>query len=222
MSQQLAFDLPHRPALDAEDFLVSDCNEAAVRLVDSWPSWPSPVHVIAGPAGSGKSHLANVWRLRSAAAAIAPQDITTAALEVLCTRPAIVLEDPDRSAPGEEDLFHLLNLCSERGVSLLMTARALPRDWAVTLPDLRSRLRSFPVVEIGPPDDDLLRAVLVKHFADRQLTITPRVVTYLAMRMERSMNAAASIVDAIDRAALKTGRKITRQFAGEVLRELSS
>ncbi len=202
--------------------MVSACNETAVRLVDSWPSWPSPVHVITGPAGSGKSHLANVWRLNSAAAEVAPGALRTGDVAALCEAPALVLEDPDRADADEQALFHLLNLCAERRIALLMTARALPRDWAVALPDLRSRLRSLPVVDIGSPDDDLLRAVLVKHFADRQLTVQPAAIPYLAKRMERSMSAAAAIAAAIDKAALKTGRKITPQFAGEVLRALSS
>ena len=43
MSEQLVFELPHRAALGVEDFLVSQCNETAVRLIDAWPDWPNPV-----------------------------------------------------------------------------------------------------------------------------------------------------------------------------------
>lgn len=220
MSEQLVFELPHRPALGAEDFLVSQCNLTAVRLVDAWPDWPNPVNVIVGPAGCGKSHLANVWRLRSDARAVRAEEVEAPHLEALVAVPALVLEDADRGAVAEDAFFHLLNLCKERNVSLLLTARTLPTDWPVALPDLVSRLRSLPVVTIGPPDDDLLRAVLVKHFADRQLDVAPQVITYLTTRMERSMETARRLAAALDRAALEARRKITRQFAGEVLEAL--
>ncbi len=222
MSEQLVFDLPHRPAFGAEDFLVSDCNEVAVRLVDAWPSWPNAVHVITGPPGSGKSHLADVWRLNSGARMVGPDDLTAGALDSLVASPSLVLEDADRRQIDDAVLFHLLNLCKEKNASLLMTARIFPAEWPAALPDLTSRLRSLPVVTIGPPDDDLLRAVLVKHFADRQLHVTPQVIAYLAARMERSMDCAARLPALLDRAALEAGRNITRQFAGEVLAEMSN
>lgn len=217
MSEQLVFELPHRPALGADDFLVSECNATAVRLVDAWPGWPSPVHVIVGPAGSGKSHLANVWRLNSGARLLPSEVLAATGPEAFAEDRALVLEDTERSGAPDSALFHLLNLCRENGISLLMTARTPPRDWPAALPDLVSRLRSLPTVTIGAPDDDLLRAVLVKHFVDRQLAVEPRVITYVAARMERSMAAAARLAAALDRAALASGRKITRRLAGEVL-----
>lgn len=222
MSEQLVFELPHRPALGADDFLVSECNATAVRLVDAWPDWSHNIHVIVGPAGCGKSHLANVWRLNSKAQTVAENAPDVDALASLAAVPALVLEDADRSGIDENALFHLLNLGNENRLPLLMTARILPRDWPVSLPDLISRLRSFPVITIGPPDDNLLRAVLVKHFDDRQLTVAPQVINFLTPRMERSMAFAGQLVEAIDKASLEKGRKITRQFVSQVLDELVS
>ena len=63
--RQLVFDLPHLDAYEAEDFLLSACNQSAADMIDRWPDWPAPVLVINGPAASGKSHLAAVWRERS-------------------------------------------------------------------------------------------------------------------------------------------------------------
>ncbi|MDH3580780.1 MAG: DnaA/Hda family protein [Hyphomicrobiales bacterium] len=222
MSEQLVFELPHRPALGADDFLVSECNATAVRLVDAWPAWSHNIHVIVGPAGCGKSHLANVWRLNSRAQMVANDIPGMDALDSLATAPALVLEDAERAGIEEKTLFHLINLCNENDLPLLMTARILPADWPVSLPDLISRLRSFPVISIGPPDDDLLRAVLVKHFDDRQLSVAPQVISFLTTRMERSMDFAGRLVEAIDKASLEAGRKITRQFASQVLEELIS
>ena len=100
---------------------------------------------------------------------------------------------------------------------MLVTARTDPGDWELTLPDLRSRLRQATLARIEAPDDDLLRAVLVKLFADRQLLIEPQVIGQMALRMERSMEAAVRLVAEIDRRALETHRKVSRALVAEVM-----
>ena len=107
----------------------------------------------------------------------------------------------------ENALFHLINLAGEKRLFILMTARMPPPRWGCALPDLNSRLNGLPVVEIGPPDDALLKTVMLKHFADRQLTVDPKVLDFLALHVERSLEGAALAVAAVDRLALATGAR---------------
>jgi len=214
---QLTLDLPHRAALGAEDFLVSDCNLAAVRLVDAWPNWSDTVQLLTGPAASGKTHLAKVWQARSEARALEPSAFGIELVDSMGEGTSLVVEDVDRRSYDEKALFHLLNLVREKRLFVLMTARSVPSRWEVALPDLLSRLNAVPSVEIGAPDETLIKAVLLKHFADRQLDIDPKVLTYLALHVDRSLAAAEAAVAAIDRAALATGRKISRKLVTEVL-----
>ncbi len=215
--RQLVLEIPHRPALGLEDFLVSQSNNAAVDLVDRWPDWPIGAAVIAGPAGSGKSHLANVWCLRSNARMLAAADVTLAEVPALANAGALVIEDIDKETCDEQALFHLLNLVSEQRLAILITTATAPGDLDIKLPDLRSRIRALPVAEIAPPDDALLRAVLVKLFADRQLAVEPHVIDYVLVRMERSTHAAQRLVSAADRLALAMQRAVTRPVAAAAL-----
>jgi chromosomal replication initiation ATPase DnaA len=130
---------------------------------------------------------------------------------------ALLVEDLHTGIGSERALFHLLNLAREHSRTMLLTSRVAPGALPVELPDLRSRLRALPLIEIAPPDAALLRAVLVKHFADRQLVVEPHVVAHLALHMEQSMEAAAAIVAELDRAAMASHRRITRGLAGEIL-----
>ena len=212
---QLAFDLPHRPALQAEDFLISDSNRAAADVVDRWPDWPLASLIVVAPPRAGKSHLANVWRLKSGAARLEAGALSEG--DVAKANRALLIEDLHGGISDERILFHLLNLVRERKLSMLLTSRVPPGELAVALADLRSRLRALPLVTIAPPDAALLQAVLVKHFADRQLAVEPRVVSYIALHIERSMEAAARIVAEIDRAALASHRRVTRALAAEIL-----
>jgi chromosomal replication initiation ATPase DnaA len=214
---QLAFDLPHRAALGAEDFLVSDCNLAAVKLIDAWPEWQDQVQLLTGPAASGKTHLVRVWQGRSRAEALDPAHLGIAVIDSLPEGTAIVVEDADRAGYDEKTLFHLINLAREKRLFVLLTARRSPNRWGTALPDLASRLNAVPITEIGVPDEALLRTVMLKHFADRQLDIDPKVLEFLALRIDRSLEAAAAAVEAVDRAALASGRKISRQLVTEAL-----
>jgi chromosomal replication initiation ATPase DnaA len=214
---QLTLDLPHRAALGAEDFLVSDCNVAAVRLIDAWPGWQDPVHLLIGPPASGKTHLARVWQALSGARSLDPKTLDMDFIDSTGEGTSLLVEDADRSAYDERALFHLLNLAREKQLFVLLSARGAPSRWRVSLPDLSSRLNAEPMVEIGAPDEALLKMVMLKHFADRQLDIDPKVLEFLALQVERSLQAAAAAVEAVDRMALATGRKINRQLVVEAL-----
>ena len=219
---QLPLDLPYRTAFGRGDYLVSAANAAALGWIERWPGWGVPALVVHGPPGSGKTHLAHLWRERSAGilvtgAALAAVEPVLAAAE---TARAVAIDDSDRAA--EIPLFHLYNRCIERGISLFLTARQPPAAWPIALADLASRLRAAPVAGIAAPDDALLGAVLVKHFADRQLRVAPEIINYLLRRMERSFAAAAALVGALDRLALVTGRPVTIPLARRVLATLGN
>jgi chromosomal replication initiation ATPase DnaA len=214
---QLTLDLPHRAALGAEDFLVSDCNITAVKLIDSWPKWQEPAQLLIGSPSSGKTHLARVWQARSGARLLDAKMLDTKFIDDVREGTPLVIEDADRSAYDERALFHLLNLAREKQLFVLLSARCAPSRWNISLPDLASRLKAVPIVEIGAPDDALLRMVMLKHFADRQLDVDPKVLEFLALHIDRSLQAAAAAVEAVDRLALATGRKINRQLVVEAL-----
>ncbi len=217
--EQLVFELPHRAAMGLEDFLVSESNASAVGLVDRWPDWPIGAAVLAGPKGSGKTHLANIWLKRAGATPFEASAITREAVPAMASEGALLIEDVQKIS-DEAALFHLLNLVREQRLQILLTTDTVPGDLAIALPDLRSRLKALPLAIIDPPDDALLRAVLVKLFADRQLSVEPQLVDYVLVRMERSMLAAERFVAEADRRALVLQRRVTRAIAAVTLDSL--
>ena len=214
---QLPLRLPLEAAMAREDLVVSASNENAVGFLDAWPGWPVAVAVVAGPVGAGKTHLANIWAARADARFLSPQRD-----EPPDEPGAWVVEDLAQGAFSEQWLFHLLNSVRAHGGQLLMTSRRWPADWGVALPDLVSRLRTAHVVELHEPDDELLRAVLHKLFADRQLAVQPNVIDFLAVRMERSLSCAQRIVAAVDRMSLSEKRPASRQLAARALHDVEA
>ncbi|MEP1029665.1 MAG: DnaA/Hda family protein, partial [Alphaproteobacteria bacterium] len=210
---QIPIPFEHRPALQRDDYLVTPANAEAVAWIDRWPDWPGPLLAVWGPEGCGKSHLAQVFLARTGGRLLTVPDAA-----VVETGGAYVLEDLDRiPSLDEEALFHLFNALKSAEGRILVTARTAPARWSIALPDLTSRLKGSPAVEITAPDDALLAALLVKHFSDRQLRVDAEVVAYMVPRMNRTFQAAADLVAAIDAEALARKRAVTVPLVRKVL-----
>jgi len=215
--RQYVLDLPHRPALDGEDFWISACHDHVMRWLDAWPDWPAVGVVVCGAPRAGKSHIARMFAQHSDADVVSAADLPTLGVRLPENHArALVVEDIDR-APSEEALFHLFNRAKEQNVSLLFTSRLMPNAMNLKLADWRSRLLTCPVAEITRPDDRLMSAVLVKLFHDRQLTVGEAEISYLLTHMERSIAAAEAVVAEADRRALALKRRVTIVVIKEVL-----
>lgn len=219
-SAQYVLDLPHRPALGRDDFLVTDANQVAVAAVERWPEWRNPVMIICGPAGSGKSHLAAVWLSMTGARQAAAGDLQEADVPELLSDGALLVEDAPSSQLNERALFHAINLAREEKRTILITSRISPAQWPIALPDLASRLKAAEIAHLEAPDDALLRGVLVKQFADRQISVDERIIGFMVARMERSFDALRMLVAEIDRRALTERAEITRPFVSRVMADL--
>lgn len=217
--RQLALALDHAESFARDDFLEGPSNVTALALIDRWPDWPAPVVALVGPAGSGKSHLASIWAERAGARVISARAITIKDVPGALATGALVVEDLAAGDCDEAALFHLLNLAREEGAVLLFTVQRKPASMSIALNDLASRLRSVPVVMLDYPDDQLLRGVLGKLFADRQLAVDEALLTFLVSRIERSLSAARQAVELLDREALRRGRPVNRALAAELYRE---
>lgn len=223
MTPQLPLDLGHVTALSAADFLIAPCNAEAQGQLDRWPDWPGPMLCIHGPRGCGKTHMLAAFAERHANARPLMMGVDRLVAgdphRLMGDRRLLLLDDLDRLSgrPAEEALFHLWNMARQGGFHIAAASLLPPSRLSIGLADLRSRLNAALAVEIGPPDDALLAAVLVKHFADRQLRIAEGVVAYVLGRIERSFAAVAAVAAALDHASLAERRAITVPLARTVL-----
>lgn len=213
IAEQLSLRWPVLTAVGAADYLVGASNKIAADYIARWPAWPQPQLLLCGQVGSGKSHLARIFAGRSGAVfhqtrnpLPAPDSLTQ----------GIVLDDADKCSDATA-LLHLLNWLREQQQPCLLTATIPPAAWSITLPDLRSRLLALPVLTLDMPDESLVRAVLVKLFADYQLTVNVEVIDYIALRAPRDLTWLATTVATLDRLALQQQRAVTIPLARQVL-----
>jgi len=218
---QFTLDLNRPDDTSPSAFARAPANEAAVRLVETWPDWPGPVAAIVGPAHSGKTHLGEMWAARANAAVASLGNLASTDIAETTDAPLWLMHD-DAEKFDEDALFHLINLAREDKRHVLITARDVPAKWMVALPDLASRLKALPVAEIGAPDEALLEAILVKRLTDKGVDPDPAMMRYLLARMDRTFEAAHLVAEALGRRTLAAQRRATVRLAAEVLEEIGT
>jgi chromosomal replication initiation ATPase DnaA len=212
----LPLDLPSEPRFLAEDFVVGPSNERAYATIEAWPNWPGEALLLVGPRGSGKTHLGAIWARRADARILRRSELGAESAPHDAARRAILIEDADE--PGDEAaLFHLINAAKHEGSHLLLTAASEPALWKLATPDLLSRLRLAPVVHIEEPDETLLRKVVAKLFADRQIAVDAGVIDAILTLGERSFAGARAVVEALDQHSLAAKKRITKAMVRELL-----
>ena len=216
--RQLTLDLDHAESYARDDFLGGPSNAVALTLIDGWPDWPNRIVALIGPEGSGKSHLASIWAAQAGARCVSARTLGDRDVPAALATGSLVVEDAADADFDETAMFHLLNLAREEGAFVLVTARTAPATWSIRTPDLASRLKALPVIALAPPDDALLRAVLVKLFADRQLAVDEQLIGYVATRIGRSFADVRAAVAKLDAEAMRLKRPLTRALAADVLR----
>jgi chromosomal replication initiation ATPase DnaA len=216
MPAQLVFPFGVEPALGREDFILAPCNEQAVQFIRRWPDWPTRAAALYGPPHSGKTHLAAIWRSMADGEAVPARGLAPDLVPTIASR-ALVIEDVDSNEPSEDRDRALLALLERQAGALLLTARTPPVDWPVAIGDLRSRFLSLVAFRMWAPDDNLLSALVIKHFADRQLEVTEGVVKRIVTHVERTPEAVAAFVARADIKALAEKRSVTDRLVLELI-----
>ena len=216
---QLPLPFPHQPSYAAADFLAAPSNEAALAWLDRTDDWPDHRLALWGGAGCGKTHLLSLWAGRRGARLLAGADLR--GLPDLPAPAGLALDDAG-TPPDEPALLHLLNAVRETHTPVLLATRTPPARWPGKLPDLASRLRSVTAVEILPPEDSLLRALLLRLLSDRQLAVGAGLQDWLLLRLPRSPAALRDAVARLDQTALAAGGAVTRTIAAAVLAEMGA
>jgi chromosomal replication initiation ATPase DnaA len=211
----LPFAPPGRAAA-ALPFFAATSNHAALAWLEAPDTWPEGRLLLWGDAGLGKTHLLQAWAPTRGAAYVGG-----AGLRWPMPLPAGVAIDDADLAP-EAALLHLLNEAAATRRTTLMAARTPPAGWATRLPDLASRLRAVTTVRIEAADDALLRAILLRLCAERQLRAPEAVQEFLLAHLPRTPAALQEAAARLDRAALASGGRVTRALAAAVVDEMAA
>ena len=176
--------------------------------------WPDGRLALWGDEGRGKTHLLRIWAVRAGATVLTWPPPGDDGAPVAAG--PIAIDDADMIA-DDHGLLHRLNAAREAGVPVLLTGRTPPSRWTAVLPDLASRLRAMTAVQIDPPEDSLLEALLVRLLNERQMTMGDGARAWLLARLPRTAAAMREAVARLDHISLAAGGRITRDMVAEVV-----
>ena len=224
---QLSLNLKKKKIYEKDDFLVSNSNKEAYKLINSWPEWRSRKIIIFGDSGTGKTHLSKIWQNKTSAIIMNLNKLKKIKFENFFQRKNIFIIENisgffDKINKKEKNnlekkLLHFYNLIEEKKGYLLLTSLIAPKLWKISLPDLKSRILSSIAVKIKKPNDELLSSVLVKLFVDKQILIDKKIIKFIVYRSERSFANLENIVNKIDKQSLITKKKININFVKKLI-----
>jgi chromosomal replication initiation ATPase DnaA len=204
--------------LREEDFLDAPSNAEARAWLDRTAEWPVLRLALFGEGGVGKTHLLHIWATRHAAQVLDGLSLGRQTLGFAPPAGAVAIDNADE-APAAP-LLHILNALAEGGHPVLLAAREPPARWPVTLPDLASRLRAILAVAIDPPEEALLRSILMRMLAERQLAVPEAVQEWMLMRLARTPDALREAAARFDSESLTAGKSTPRAIAARVVQQM--
>ena len=220
--KQKTLNFGHKDDHSVKNLYKSTCNEVAINFIYGWPktSINNNIFCIYGPTGSGKTHISKVWMEKSNAVIFkCLSDLSFDCFNNFDRN--LIFEDvaPNKNWP-ENLLFEFINEIKSTRLSLLITCNLDPLKLKWKTKDLISRFTSFTNIEIKLPDDILIRKLLIKQFADRQLSLDSEQIEYISKRIERSYSSIIRIVDRVDNLALQHKKAISKNIIKEAIKHL--
>ena len=213
---QLLLKLDHKTNFNEYDFYLSKSNSTAFNLVNKWPDWAKKILNISGEKFSGKSHLANIFKSKSKAFFIEGKNIDNSVFKSLKLYETIIIDDFDE-CNEEEILYSIFNLIDQDNKYMLINSLKPISEIKFKLPDLASRAKNCIYAEIENPDDELLFAIILKNFSDRQIKIEKKIINFIISRIDRSYRKIDEFIYKIDELSLKKKKPITFNTIKEIL-----
>ncbi len=216
--RQLTLPFAHRPHLRAEDFLDAPSNAAARAWLDRTAEWPMRRLALFGEGAVGKTHLLHIWAARRGGLVMDGLSLGRQTLAFAPPTAPLAIDNADETAAVP--LLHVLNAAAESGYPVLLAAREAPARWPVGLPDLASRLKAILAVCVAAPGEGLLRSILMRMLAERQLAVPEPVQEWMLTRLPRTPDALREAAGRFDRESLTAGKSSPRAIAARVVRQM--
>ena len=217
MSDHLILKFPDHRAYKKEDFYVSPSNEQAFDFISSWPKWIKRIVNIFGPSGSGKSHLASILKSKTKCLEIMPKDLNENIISTFKTKEVLIIENFNEKI-SEQLLFSLWNTALQDNKYFLINSTKPINSYKFKLPDLISRIKSSLSIGIKLPSDDLISAIIVKNFSDKQIIVDEKHIDYIIKRIDRSYEKISQFILILDKYSLKKGSPFSLKLIKEVLK----
>ena len=213
---QLLLNFNFKKSFNDHDYYVSDSNYFAFNLVDKWPKWEKKILNISGEKFSGKTHLANIFKLKSSALFLNEAEISNEIFKKIKLYESVIIDEFSNTV-DENLIYSIFNLVDQDSKYLLINSEIPLSEINFKLPDLVSRSKNSLQARINPPDDELIFAIILKNFSDRQIKLEKQIIEFIVNRVERSYSKISEFIYKVDELSLKKKKPINLKTIKEIL-----
>jgi chromosomal replication initiation ATPase DnaA len=213
---QLLLDFDIKRTFNNHDYYVSDNNYFAFNLIDKWPKWEKRILNISGEKFSGKTHLANIIKSKSSSLFLNENEINNDVFKKIKLYENIIV-DGFSNKIDENLTYSIFNLVDQDSKYLLINSETPLNEINFELPDLVSRSRNLLHAKINPPDDELIFAIILKNFSDRQIKLEKKIIEFIINRIDRSYSKISEFIYKVDELSLKKKKPINLKTIKEIL-----
>ena len=213
---QLLLNFKYKQNFNYNDFYVSKSNFFAFQLIDNWPKWEKNILNIYGEKFSGKTHLSNIFLSKNNGIKVDESNINNEIFKKLKLYENIILDNYNNTA-DENLMYSIFNLVDQDNKYLIINSRKPINEIIFKLDDLRSRSKNCLFAKIDQPDDDLMFAIILKNFSDRQIQVDKKLIDFIIKRIDRSYGKIADFIYKVDELSLKKKKAIDFKIIKEIL-----
>jgi len=213
---QLLFKFNYKQNFNYDDFFVSKSNYFAFKIIEEWPNWEKNILNIYGEKYSGKTHLVNIFLKKNKGKKINSNELNDDLLKEFKIYENIILDNFD-DMPEERLLYSLFNLIDSDNKYLIINSNLPINEIDFKLNDLKSRSKNCLFAKIDNPDDELMFAIILKNFSDRQIEIDKKLIDFIIKRIDRSYGKIYDFIYKIDELSLKKKKPIDFKTIKELL-----
>ncbi len=213
---QLLLDLNHKKSFNDHDYYVSESNYYAYNIIDKWPKWEKKILNIFGEKFCGKTHLANIFKSKSNSLIIKANEINEDFFGNLKIFESIVIDDFEKGY-DERLIYSIFNLVDQDNKYMLINSLIPINEIKFELPDLASRTKNCISAKIESPDDNLIFAIILKNFSDRQIKVEKKIIDFIINRIDRSYSKIYEFIYKIDELTLKKKKPVSFKTIKEIL-----
>ena len=214
---QLLLNFEYKQNFKDEDFYVSSSNYYAFNLISTWPKWEKNFLNICGEKYSGKTHLTNIFIKKFKGIKLEANLFENKNLNEIKIYENIILDNFDKNI-DENLIYSLFNAIDQDNKYLIINSLNPINEMNFKLDDLKSRTKNCLVAKIDKPDDDLMFALILKNFSDRQIIIDKKLINFIIKRVDRSYDKIFEFIYKIDQISLKKKKPIDFKIIKEVLK----
>ncbi len=215
INQQL-LNFKNNKSFNYNDYYVSKSNYYAFQLIEKWPKWEKNILNISGERFSGKTHLVNIFLNRNKGLKISDNEIDENIFKKLKLYENIIIDDYNNKC-DEKLMYSIFNLVDQDNKYLIINSISPINEINYNLNDLRSRTKNCLFAKIDNPDDELMFAIILKSFSDRQIQIDKKLIDFIIKRIDRSYGKIADFIYKVDELSLKKKKAIDLKIIKEIL-----